>query len=79
MKFDNLFDYINYLQDRYIEKWGDYIMKEWILLDNYCFFWRWLKYILILETHLYTNAGSFIIKRFNKLPKKYEKMFFEDD
>ena len=76
--FQTRFEYINRLEDEYIKRWWDYIQKSWSLIDNYCFYWDWLRYTVLLEKYENERCSSYIKRRFRKLPKKYEKFFFED-
>lgn len=79
MYFNDIFEWINYLQDKYLQKWWDYIQKPWVLLDEYCFYWENLKYIIFLEEYVSSNSSRYKVKTFNKLPKKYDEYFFNID
>lgn len=77
--YTNYWDTVNYFMKIYQNKWWDCIERQWSLIDNLCFYWDWLKYTVILERYLNSNCSWFTITKYNKLPKKYEKFFFEQE
>jgi len=78
MIYTNRWDIVNYFDYMYEKKWWDCIIKEWSLLDNRVYYWDWLKYTVILEKPLWSNCSGCTIRKYIKLPKKYEDYFFED-
>jgi len=78
MIYTNRWDVVNYFDAIYEKKWWECIIKEWSLLDNRVYYGTWLKYTVILEKPLGTNCSWCTIRKYIKLPKKYEKYFFEE-
>lgn len=76
MIYTNRWDIVNYFDSVYEKKWWDVIIKEWSLLDNRVYYWDWLKYTVILEKPIWCNNSWVTIRKFKRLPKKYEDYFF---
>lgn len=75
--FENYQDWIDYLYNQYESRWWECIVRNWNLLDEYLFYWEWLKFTLLLEQYVGSNSSKYKVRQFKKLPKKYEKYFFE--
>lgn len=76
--YTNYWDVVNYLDRIYEKKWWNFISRWWSLLENRVYYWDWLKYTVILEKYLDSNLSWFTIRKYIKLPKKYEDYFFND-
>jgi hypothetical protein len=77
MKFKNIDDLLNF----YEKKWYNIQYRQWNLLDEYCIY-KENDFIILLEKTfrdflncLYTD---YEIKRFKKIPQKYDDYFFWD-
>lgn len=65
---------INRLADRYVEKGGVIYTIEGSLNDNYILSGAGLKTMIIKEIPLNDWSSCNVIKRYNKCPKKYERV-----
>ena len=68
---------IENLKKRYEELWWDRkIIWEWTLLDEYLFFWEWLKFCIARDHYLNERSSCYKVNFYKKLPKKYENLLY---